>query len=123
MSWRGLFKDRREQIASGFLIDVSKTAGELGFDMPVGLTREAWKECVQSSNAEEEKANLLCVLEAYLEESDGEIPVILHFKAFWDLWTEFVLIGLLHHCDDCQGPVLTIEINHDYVRRDCDNRD
>jgi len=37
---------RAEALADGTLIDVSETAREAGFRVPVALTRAAWFDCV-----------------------------------------------------------------------------
>lgn len=43
-----IFRYTREQaIADGVLVDVTETAKEAGFRIPVALTRAAWAECVE----------------------------------------------------------------------------
>ena len=37
---------RAEAIADGVLIDVTETAKEVGFRLPVALTAAAWADCV-----------------------------------------------------------------------------
>ena len=37
---------RADAIADGVLIDISATAGEAGFRLPVAMTRAAWDDCV-----------------------------------------------------------------------------
>ena len=38
---------RAEAIADGVLVDVTKTASEAGFKVPVTITRAAWADCVE----------------------------------------------------------------------------
>lgn len=38
---------RAQAIADGMLVDVSATASEAGFRVPVALTRAAWADCVR----------------------------------------------------------------------------
>ncbi len=38
---------RAQAIADGMLVDVSATASEAGFPVPVALTRAAWADCVR----------------------------------------------------------------------------
>lgn len=38
---------RTEAIADGVLVDVSETAREAGFKVPVALTRAVWADCVE----------------------------------------------------------------------------
>ncbi|MBV8248477.1 MAG: hypothetical protein JO200_08490 [Comamonas sp.] len=38
---------RAEAIADGLLIDVTETAREAGFTVPVAITRAAWADCVE----------------------------------------------------------------------------
>ena len=43
---------RAQAIADGVLVDVTETAKEAGFRIPVALTRAAWAECVAWSEAD-----------------------------------------------------------------------
>lgn len=38
---------RAEAIADGMLVDVTATAAEAGFKIPVAITRAAWADCVE----------------------------------------------------------------------------
>jgi len=42
---------RADAIADGILIDVTETAREAGFTVPVALTQEAWSDCVAWNDA------------------------------------------------------------------------
>ena len=42
---------RADAIADGILIDVTETAREAGFTVPVALTQETWSDCVAWSDA------------------------------------------------------------------------
>jgi hypothetical protein len=52
---------RHQAIASGLLIDVTKTAQELGINFPVTFTRLVWERCVLLNWKEEEYNNLMKV--------------------------------------------------------------
>ena len=43
---------RAQAIADGILVDVSETAREAGFVFPVAMTRAAWSDCVEWSEAD-----------------------------------------------------------------------
>lgn len=43
---------RAQAIADGVLIDVTETAREAGFRLPVALTRAAWADCVEWTDAD-----------------------------------------------------------------------
>ena len=43
---------RAQAIADGVLIDVTETAKEAGFRIPVALTRAAWADCVEWSETD-----------------------------------------------------------------------
>ena len=43
---------RAEAIADGVLVDVSETAREAGFRYPVAMTRGAWADCVEWTDAD-----------------------------------------------------------------------
>ena len=43
---------RAQAIADGMLVDVSETAREAGFVFPVAMTRAAWSDCVEWSEAD-----------------------------------------------------------------------
>jgi len=38
---------RQQMLDDGFLVDVTKTASEAGFKVPVALTRSVWEGCVE----------------------------------------------------------------------------
>ncbi|EKL9720603.1 hypothetical protein PS692_004352 [Escherichia coli] len=44
---------RAQGIADGVLVDVTETAREAGFRIPVALTRAAWADCVEWTAADE----------------------------------------------------------------------
>ncbi|QCM14328.1 hypothetical protein CFBP6625_28225 (plasmid) [Agrobacterium tumefaciens] len=44
---------RAQGIADGVLVDVTETAREAGFRIPVALTRAAWVDCVEWTEADE----------------------------------------------------------------------
>lgn len=46
---------RSQAIDDGELIDVSETAHEAGFRFPVALTRAAWNDCVEWSDADTDR--------------------------------------------------------------------
>ena len=46
---------RTQAIDDGMLIDVSHTAQEAGFSFPVALTRAAWSDCVEWSEADSKR--------------------------------------------------------------------
>jgi hypothetical protein len=48
---------RSEALADGVLVDVTETAREAGFLLPVGLTRAVWDLCVALSPAAERAGN------------------------------------------------------------------
>ena len=48
---------RAEALADGVLVDVSETAREAGFVLPVALTRAAWDACVALSPAAKRACN------------------------------------------------------------------
>ena len=48
---------RSEALADGVLVDVTETAREAGFVIPVALTRAAWDLCVALSPAAERAGN------------------------------------------------------------------
>jgi hypothetical protein len=48
---------RSEALADGVLVDVTETAREAGFVVPVALTRAAWDLCVALSPAAERACN------------------------------------------------------------------
>jgi hypothetical protein len=43
---------RAQAIADGFLVDVSESATDAGFEWPVALTRAVWDDCVAWSDAD-----------------------------------------------------------------------
>jgi len=46
---------RSDAMADGYLVDVSQTAAEVGFRVPVALTRAAWEDCVAWSDEDTER--------------------------------------------------------------------
>ena len=46
---------RTQAIDDGMLIDVSRNAQEAGFSFPVALTRAAWSDCVEWSEADSKR--------------------------------------------------------------------
>lgn len=54
---------RAQAIEDGYLIDVSETAREAGFTVPVAMTRAAWADCVEWT-AETGKRKATCQDEA-----------------------------------------------------------
>ena len=46
---------RAQGIEDGILVDVSKTASEAGFSVPVALTRAAWADCVEWTEADSKR--------------------------------------------------------------------
>ncbi len=46
---------RRQAIDDGFLVDVSETAREAGFSVPVAMTRAAWADCVEWTEADSKR--------------------------------------------------------------------
>ena len=46
---------RADAIADGTLVDVSKTAREAGFRIPVAMTAAAWADCVAWSDTDSER--------------------------------------------------------------------
>lgn len=46
---------RTQAIDDGMLVDVSHTAQEAGFSFPVALTRAAWSDCVEWSEADSKR--------------------------------------------------------------------
>jgi hypothetical protein len=53
---------RTEAIADGILVDVTETAREAGFAIPVALTIGAWEDCVAWSEADSHRGRLWDVL-------------------------------------------------------------
>lgn len=53
---------RAAMIENGLLIDVTKTAAEAGFVLPVGITKEAWDDCIKWSDEDTD-------LQTYQDES------------------------------------------------------
>lgn len=49
---------RAQALADGVLFDVSETAKEAGFKIPVALTSAAWAECVAWSRADTEQTGV-----------------------------------------------------------------
>lgn len=43
---------RAQAIDDGYLIDVSETAREAGFRLPVAITRAAWVDCIEWTDAD-----------------------------------------------------------------------
>ena len=46
---------RRQALDDGFLVDVSEMSSEAGFRFPVALTRAAWGDCVEWSEADSKR--------------------------------------------------------------------
>jgi hypothetical protein len=46
---------RAQAIADGVLVDVSETAREAGFSVPVAMTQAAWADCVAWTEEDEER--------------------------------------------------------------------
>ncbi len=46
---------RAQAIADGVLIDISEIAREAGFKVPVAITRAAWADCVEWSEATQQR--------------------------------------------------------------------
>lgn len=46
---------RAQAIEDGFLVDITETAREAGFRCPVAITRAAWTDCVEWSDADSER--------------------------------------------------------------------
>ena len=46
---------REQAIADGFLVDVTETACEAGFSIPVALTRAVWEDCVEWYDADSKR--------------------------------------------------------------------
>jgi hypothetical protein len=46
---------RADALDDGYLVDVSKTAREAGFRFPVALTRAAWNDCVEWTEADSDR--------------------------------------------------------------------
>ena len=46
---------RAQAITDGILVDVSETAREAGFIFPVAMTRAAWSDCVEWSEADSQR--------------------------------------------------------------------
>lgn len=46
---------RSDAIADGYLVDVTDTAARAGFRVPVTITRAAWLDCVEWSDADTER--------------------------------------------------------------------
>ena len=46
---------RAQALADGYLVNVSRTAREAGFRVPVALTRAAWEDCVAWSEADSDR--------------------------------------------------------------------
>ncbi len=71
---------RAEAIADGVLVDVTATAAEAGFKIPVAITRAAWADCVEWNGEIEAR-------KAVTQDQSGRL---------WDvLWMAFLA---------CRGP-------------------
>jgi len=46
---------REQAIADGFLVDVTETAREAGFSIPVALTRAVWEDCVEWNDTDSKR--------------------------------------------------------------------
>jgi len=46
---------REQAIEDGFLVDVTETAREAGFCIPVALTRAVWEDCVEWNEADSKR--------------------------------------------------------------------
>ena len=46
---------RAQALEDGYLVDVSETAREAGFQVPVALTRAAWEDCVAWDDKDTER--------------------------------------------------------------------
>lgn len=50
---------RAQAIDDGVLVDVSKTAGEAGFTVPVAISRAAWADCVEWTEETDSRKNTI----------------------------------------------------------------
>jgi hypothetical protein len=81
---------RAEAIKDGALIDVTETAREAGFKVPVALTAGAWERCVKMTPAAEEACN----------DVDGRL---------WDvLWMAYVAACSAPEAREVVYPVLVV---------------
>jgi hypothetical protein len=46
---------RAQALADGVLVDVSQSATEAGFKIPVAITQAAWQQCVEWTDADNER--------------------------------------------------------------------
>jgi hypothetical protein len=46
---------RAQAIDDGYLIDVSETAREAGFRLPVAITRSTWADCIEWTDADSKR--------------------------------------------------------------------
>lgn len=80
MSLSPLFKDfdvihvytRAQALADGVLLDVSETAREAGFRVPVALTAAVWADCVSWDKS----------VESYPQDEAGRLWDVLYLAAF-----------------------------------------
>lgn len=78
---------RAQAIEEGALVDVSKTANEVGFKYPVAITQAAWQDCVAWSDTDDQRQvpNLI-----FAQDEDGRL---------WDvLW---MAIDAIHNTPTC----------------------
>lgn len=112
---------RAQALDDGFLVDVSELAKEAGFRFPVALTRAAWADCVEWSDADsrrqthqDEAGRLWDVLYmaslAARRNSGSELRFQLYRVPRGGRGVRPRLVTLQMHCGagDEGGPVITI---------------
>lgn len=115
---------RAQAIDDGGLVDVTATASECGFRMPVALSRAAWEECVKIPNGvscQDEAGRLwdvLWMLHCAIKRSAGgpRIDFELYVRnRNTDKLTKRDLVSLYAHCGpgDNAEPVITIMLPHE----------
>ena len=66
---------RADALADGVLVDVSVTAREAGFKCPVAMTRAAWADCVEWTDATDQRKDVW-------QDEAGRLWDVLHMAMF-----------------------------------------
>jgi hypothetical protein len=109
---------RTQALEDGVLIDVSKTAKEAGFRIPVALTHAVWVDCVEWVKEEEkaiqdEEGRLwdvvfMSALAAQRANQEGSAQVLLMRVPRGGVRPQVVKLNMVVGAGDTQDPVITI---------------
>ena len=109
---------RTQALEDGVLIDVSKTAKEAGFRIPVALTHAVWVDCVEGVKEEEkaiqdEEGRLwdvvfMSALAAQRANQEGSAQVLLMRVPRGGVRPQVVKLNMVVGAGDTQDPVITI---------------